>query len=102
MPVWPVRMSNGLHEAIRKALELDPNDWRANLFASDDLAGTRLYDQRYAYLRKSFAVNPTDTHAPNSLGYLCWIAGDNEWAEKWLQRSIDLETDPQRHLIMEL
>ena len=89
------------HEAIRKALELDPNDWRANLFASDDLAGTRLYDQRYAYLRKSFAVNPTDTHAPNSLGYLCWIAGDNEWAEKWLQRSIDLETDPQRHLMME-
>jgi eukaryotic-like serine/threonine-protein kinase len=89
------------HELIRKALELDPNDWRANLFASDDLAGTRLYDQRYAYLRKSFAVNPTDTHAPNSLGYLCWIAGDNEWAEKWLQRSIDLETDPQRHLMME-
>ena len=90
-----------VHEAIRKALELDPNDWRANLFASDELAGTRLYDQRYAYLRKSFAVNPTDTHAPNSLGYLCWIAGDNEGAEKWLQRSIDLETDPQRHLMME-
>jgi eukaryotic-like serine/threonine-protein kinase len=89
------------HELIRKALELDPNDWRANLFASDDLAGTRLYDQRYAYLRKSFAVNPTDTHAPNSMGYLCWIAGDNEWAEKWLQRSIDLETDPERHLMME-
>lgn len=88
-------------ELIRKALELDPNDWRANLFASDYLTGTRLYDQRYAYLRRSFAVNPTDTHAPNSLGYLCWIAGDNEWAEKWLQRSIDLETDPQRHLMME-
>jgi eukaryotic-like serine/threonine-protein kinase len=88
-------------EPIRKALELDPNDWRANRFAADELAGTRLYDQRYAYLRKSFAVNPTDTHAPNSMGYLCWVAGDNEWAEKWLQRSIDLETDPQRHLIME-
>jgi hypothetical protein len=33
------------HELIRKALELDPNDWRANLFASEDLTGTRLYDQ---------------------------------------------------------
>src|ERR1700720_1649157 len=75
------------HEPIRKALELDPNDWRANLFASYELMGTRLYDECYAYLRKSFAVNPTDTHAPNSLGYLCWIAGDNEWAEKWLKRS---------------
>jgi TolB-like protein/Tfp pilus assembly protein PilF len=88
-------------EPIRKALELDPNDWRANRFAADELAGTRLYDERYAYLRKSFAVNPTDTYAPNSMGYLCWVAGDNDWAEKWLQRSIDLETDPQRHLIME-
>jgi Tfp pilus assembly protein PilF len=89
------------HEPIRKALELDPNDWRANLFASYELMGTRLYDECYAYLRKSFAVNPTDTHAPNLLGYLCWVAGDNDWAEKWLQRSIDLETDPQRHLMME-
>jgi serine/threonine protein kinase/Flp pilus assembly protein TadD len=99
----PIRKALGLdaHDPIRKALELDPNDWRANLFASYELVGTRLYDQCYAYLRKSFAVNPTDTHAPNLLGYLCWIAGDGEWAEKWLQRSIDLETDPQRHLMME-
>jgi serine/threonine protein kinase/tetratricopeptide (TPR) repeat protein len=88
-------------EPIRKALELDPNDWRANLFAADQLAGTRRYDERYAYLRKSFAVNPTDTHAPNSLAYLCAAAGDNDWAEKWLQRAIDLETDPQRHVMME-
>ena len=88
-------------DPIRKALELDPNDWRANLFAADQLAGTRRYDERYAYLRKSFAVNPIDTHAPNSLAYLCAAAGDNDWAEKWLQRAIDLETDPQRHLMME-
>jgi TolB-like protein/Flp pilus assembly protein TadD len=97
--------SKGSHEQarepIRKALELDPNDWRANLFAAQDLFGTRRYDERYVYLRKSFAANPTDTHAPNSIGYLWWTVGDNDRAEKWLQRSIDLETDPQRHLMME-
>jgi adenylate cyclase len=94
-------LSEEARDPIRKALELDPNDWRANLFAADQLAGTRRYDERYAFLRKSFVVNPTDTHAPNSLAYLCAAARDNDWAEKWLQRAIDLETDPQRHLMME-
>ena len=89
------------HEPIRKALELDPNDWRANLFAANELLGTRRYDERYVYLRKSFAANPTDTHAPNSIGYLWWTLGDNDRAEKWLQRAIDLESDTQRHLMME-
>jgi protein kinase/serine/threonine-protein kinase len=88
-------------EPIRKALELNPNDWRANLFAADELFGTRHYDERYAYLRRSFAASPTDTQVPNDIGYLWWAAGDLDRGEKWLQRAIDLETDPQRHLMIE-
>jgi uncharacterized protein HemY len=30
----------------------------------------------------------------------CGLLSDNDWAEKWLQRAIDLETDPQRHAMM--
>jgi TolB-like protein len=89
------------HEPIRKALELNPNDWRANRFAAEELYGTGRYDEMYAYLRKCYAVNPNDSYAPNLMGYICWMVGQNDLAEKWMQRAIDLETDSQGHLIME-
>jgi eukaryotic-like serine/threonine-protein kinase len=95
------RLAKEAFEPIRKALELDPNDWRANLFAAEELAGTRRYEERYTYLRRSFAANPTDTHAPNSIGYLWWTLGDTDRAEKWIQRAVDLESDAERHLMME-
>jgi eukaryotic-like serine/threonine-protein kinase len=95
------RSAERAHEPIRKALELNPNDWRANRFAADELSGTGLYDEMYFYLRKCFAVNPNDSYAPNLMGYICWIVGDNDLAEKWMQRAIDVEFDPQRRLIME-
>src|ERR1700676_1069157 len=43
-------------EQIHRALELNPNDWRANRFAADELFGTARYDEIYFYLRKCFAV----------------------------------------------
>jgi eukaryotic-like serine/threonine-protein kinase len=89
------------HEPIRRALELNPNDWRANRFAADELFASGRYDQMYAYLRKCFAVNPNDSYAPNLMGYICWMVGENELAEKWMQRAIGVEFDPQRRLIME-
>jgi tetratricopeptide (TPR) repeat protein len=89
------------HEPIRRALELNPNDWRANRFAADELFGTGRYDEMYFYLRKCFAVNPTDSYAPNLLGYICWTVGQNDLAEKRMQRAIDVETDLQGKLIME-
>jgi hypothetical protein len=61
------------HEPIRKALELNPNDWRANRFAADELFGTARYDEMYVSLRKCYAVNPNDSYAPNLMGYICWI-----------------------------
>jgi serine/threonine protein kinase/Tfp pilus assembly protein PilF len=98
-------LNKGWHErareAIGKALELNPNDWRANRFAADELFDTGRYDQIYVYLRKCFAVNPNDSYAPNLMGYICWMVGENDLMEKWLQRAIDLETDPQRHLLAE-
>jgi serine/threonine protein kinase/Tfp pilus assembly protein PilF len=89
------------HEPIRTALKLNPNDWRANRFAADELSSTGDYDQIYLYLRRCFAVNPNDSYAPNLMGYICWMVGENDLAEKWLQRAIEVEFDPQRRLILE-
>jgi Tfp pilus assembly protein PilF len=88
-------------EPVGRALDLNPNDWRANRFAANELFDTGRYDQIYVYLRKCFAVNPNDSYAPNLMGYICWMVGANDLMEKWLQRAIDLETDPQRHLLTE-
>jgi len=93
--------SERAHEPIRRALELNPSDWRANRFAAEELYGTGRYDQMYAYLRKCFAVNPNDSYAPDLMGYICWMVGENELAEKWMQRAIDVEFDSQRRLIIE-
>jgi eukaryotic-like serine/threonine-protein kinase len=94
---WPERA----REPIRKALELNPNDWRANRFAADELFATGQYDQMYVYLRKCFAVNPNDSYAPSLMAYICWLVGENDLAEKWMQRAIDVEFDPQRRTIMD-
>jgi TolB-like protein len=89
------------HEPIRKALELNANDWRANRFAAEELYGTGRYDEMYAYLRKCYAVNPNDSYAPNLMGYICWMVGQNDLAEKWMQRAINVETGPQARLLMQ-
>ena len=89
------------HEPIRKALELNPNDWRANRFAADELFGTARYDEMYVYLRKCYAVNPNDSYAPSLMGYICWIVDQNDLAEKWMQRAINVETDQKARLLMQ-
>jgi Tfp pilus assembly protein PilF len=98
-------LNKGWHERaqepIRKALELNPNDWRANRFAADELFGTGRYDEMYAYLRKCYAVNPNDSYAPSVMGYICWIVDQNDLAEKWIQRAINVETGPQARLLMQ-
>ena len=83
------------HEPIRKALELNANDWRANRFAAEELYGTGRYDEMYAYLRKCYAVNPNDSYAPNLMGYICWMVGQNDLAEKWVQRLSDADIDAE-------
>ena len=90
-----------MREPIRRALELNPNDWRANRFAAEELYGTGRYDEMYAYLRKCYAVNPNDSYAPNLMGYICWTVNERDLMENWMQRAINVETGPQARLLME-
>jgi serine/threonine protein kinase/tetratricopeptide (TPR) repeat protein len=86
--------------AIKKGLELAPNDPEANLWAASQLPFTN--PEAYAPLRKSNTLNPNDPRAPYLLGLMCAIFKENDLMERWMQRAIDLENDPERHRMIEL
>jgi serine/threonine protein kinase/tetratricopeptide (TPR) repeat protein len=86
--------------AIKKGLELAPSDPEANLWAASQLPFTD--PEAYAPLRKSNALNPTDPRAPYLLGLMCAIFRQNDLMERWMQRAIELESDPDRHRMIEL
>ena len=86
---------------VRTALELAPNDWEANRMAAAEYTEARRQEDMYASIRKCFMTNPYDPWAPYQLALVCWTVGENELAEKWMQRAIKLEPDPQRRHLME-
>jgi serine/threonine protein kinase len=86
---------------VRKALELAPNDWDANRVAAAEFTESRRQEEMYTAIRKCFVTNPFDSWAPYELALICWTAGEKELAEKWMQRAIYLEPNPQRRQLME-
>lgn len=86
--------------AVQKGLQLAPNDAEANLWAGSQLPFTN--PEAYALLRKSHALNPNDPRAPYLLGLICAIFKENDLMERWMQRAMDLEDDPDRHHMIEL
>jgi serine/threonine protein kinase/tetratricopeptide (TPR) repeat protein len=87
-------------KAIQQALELAPNDAEANFWAASQLPFTD--PEAYALLRKSHALDPTDPRQPYLLGLICAIFRESELMERWMQRAINLEDDPDRHQMLEL
>jgi TolB-like protein len=92
---------NRMDAPVRTALELAPNDWDANRIAAAELTELRLEEEMYASIRKCFTTNPYDSWAPYELALVCWTVGEKDLAEKWMQRAIDLEPDPQRRRLLE-
>jgi serine/threonine protein kinase/tetratricopeptide (TPR) repeat protein len=86
---------------VRTALELAPNDWDANRMAAAEFTAARREEDMYASIRKCFVTNPYDSWAPYQLALICWSVGEKELAEKWMQRAINLEPDPQRGHLMQ-
>jgi serine/threonine protein kinase/tetratricopeptide (TPR) repeat protein len=86
---------------VRKALELAPNDWDANRMAAAEFTEFRRQEEMYASIRKCFLTNPFDSWAPYELALICWTVGEKDLAEKWMQRAIYLEPNPQRRQLME-
>jgi eukaryotic-like serine/threonine-protein kinase len=94
---WFDRMS----APVRTALALAPNDWDANRVAAAEFTEFRREEDMYAAIRKCFATNPYDSWAPYELALVCWTVEEKGLAETWMQRAIDLESDPQRRRLME-
>ena len=86
---------------VRTALELAPNDWDANRVAAAEFTELRREEEMYASIRKCLMTNPYDSWAPYELALICWTVGETDLAEKWMQRALQLEPDPQRHQLME-
>jgi serine/threonine protein kinase/Tfp pilus assembly protein PilF len=84
---------------IRKALQLAPNDAEANFRAGSQLPF--IDPEAYAFLRKSYALNPNDPRGPYLLAYICAYIGDKDLMEKWMQRAINREIDAKRVRLME-
>jgi serine/threonine protein kinase/tetratricopeptide (TPR) repeat protein len=86
---------------VRKALELAPNDWDANRMAATEFTESRRQEEMYSSIRKCFVTNPFDPWAPYELALICWTVGEKDLAEKWMQRAIYLESNPQRRQLLE-
>jgi serine/threonine protein kinase/tetratricopeptide (TPR) repeat protein len=86
---------------VQTALELAPNDWDANRMAAAESTEFRRQGEMYASVRKCFATNPYDSWAPYELALICWTVDAQDLADKWMQRAINLEPDPQRRLLLE-
>ena len=55
----------------------------------------------YASIRKCYLTNPYDSWAPYELALICWTVDAQNLADKWMQRAINLEPDPQRRRLLE-
>jgi TolB-like protein len=86
---------------VRSALELAPNDWDANRMAAAESTEYRREEEMYTSIRKCFMTNPYDSWAPYELALICWTVDEQDLADRWMQRAINLEPDPLRRRLME-
>jgi len=94
-------MDKEVRELTKKALELAPNDVESNKRARYQAEEEGHLDEEYAILRKCHMLDPNDPSEPYLLATVCARVGDRELMEKWIQRALDLEADPNRHHMIE-
>ena len=92
---------NKASESIQKALRLAPNDEEVNVRAARLLAETAQLADFYAAVRKCASLNPEDPSQPYLLAQIGREVEDHELMEKWMQRAIVLEVDPDRRRLMQ-
>ena len=94
-------LSQQAEEEVRKALRLAPNDAEANFRAASEMLRSTVNAEAYTLLRKSHSLDPNDPRKPYLLAYACFVVGESELREKWMQKAIDLENDPERRRLLE-
>ena len=88
-------------DALRKALELAPNDERANGLAALREMTRHRFVEAYAFFRTAYALNPNEPRLLYAAAGVLFRANENDVADKWMQQALQRETNPQRHRMME-
>jgi tetratricopeptide (TPR) repeat protein len=88
-------------EALRKALELGPNDDTANALAGIRAFSRHQFIEAYHLFRKAYLMNPKETWRIYYVTEILFRADMTDLAEQWMQRALDQETSPQLHHLME-
>ena len=88
-------------EAVNQALRLAPNDSEVNFRAGSLMLNSAVSPEAYALLRKAYSLDPNDPRKAYLLAYICAIIGEDDLREKWMQKTIQLESDPDRRKLLE-
>jgi TolB-like protein len=86
---------------ITKALKLAPNDAEVNFRAASQMLRSSVDSEAYSMLRKSYSLDPNDPRKAYLLAYICAVIGEDDLREKWMQKAIQLESDPDRRKMLE-
>jgi serine/threonine protein kinase len=88
-------------EALRKALELGPNDDTANALAGIRAMSRHQFVEAYHLFRTAYALNPKETWRIYYVTEILFRADMHDLADKWIHLALDQETSPQLHHLME-
>ena len=88
-------------EALRKALELAPNDYLVNGLAALRELTRHQFSDSYQYFRKAHSLNPNDTRSLYVAAEILFRADLGDVADKWMHQALETESNPQRHHMME-
>jgi serine/threonine protein kinase len=88
-------------EALKKALELGPDDGRSNAFASRRALSKQEFGESYRLFRKAHLAAPDESRWVYVAAEIIFRMGIDDIAEMWMQEALDREANPQRHQIME-
>jgi Tfp pilus assembly protein PilF len=89
-------------QALRKALDLAPDDGRANNLAGDRRFSREEFDKAHAFFRKAQSVSPNEPRWAYRLAEFCWKIDEPDLAERWMQIALEKDTNPHRHRVREI
>jgi serine/threonine protein kinase len=88
-------------QALKKALELGPDDGRCNAFAARRALGKHQFDESYKFFRKAHSLDPHEPRLVYVAAEIIYRMDLDDVAEKWMLEALDREANPQRHQMME-
>jgi serine/threonine protein kinase len=87
--------------ALKRALELGPDDGRSNAFASRRALSKQEFGESYRLFRKAHLAAPDESRWVYVAAEIIFRMSIDDVAEMWMREALDREANPQRHQMME-